>query len=241
MSIPSRIHPTRAIRSRPANEHFKARYRTILWGSILAAAAAHVIILWLSPTLSGLPEWLSTVDRLALVPPVEARPAPEPPPYLAPPDPGAFGDVDYEPIPRPAAPSIEEIAEPPADAVLAELTQGPRFTPYDVAPELENRVALVDALYEAYPYGAPGIPDRLRAVLWFFIDQYGTVRQIVVRESSGHPDLDAIIVETAAMADFTAAWSVDRNVPAWISLPILFQMAPPEVTAADTTDVVPGR
>ena len=235
MSLSSPNHANRTTPPGPANERFKARYRTVFWGSILVAAVVHGAVLWLSPTLGELPGWLSTIDRLALAPPVEARPAPEPPPA----DPGPLPDAGFEPIPTPAVPHIEDVEEPPADDVLAVLARGPRFTPYDVAPELENRAALVDALFAAYPHGSPGVPDRLRTVLWFFIDEYGTVRQTLIRESSGHAELDTIIVEAAAVAKFSPAWSVDRNVPAWVSLPVSFRITPPEGEAADTAGATP--
>lgn len=235
MGIPSRSRIRGNGDHVPANDRFKAVYPALFRASIVAAAVAHGILFWWSPGLDGLPGWVASVGEMALTPPVETTPVPDPPPYVPPPVLDFTADPRFAEIPTPAEPLASNVPELPADDLLRELTDGPTFTPYEIAPELQNRSVVVDALRRLYPYDSPGVPHHIRAVLWFLIDERGIVRRTLIKESSGHPVVDDAVREVANLMEFTPAWSGDRSVPVWIVLPLVFRIQPDRAGAVDTT------
>lgn len=223
-----------------ANDRFKAQYRSIFLTGIVAAALVHGIVFLLSPALGLLPTWLSSAEPLTVVPPAHVEPAPNAPPRVPPPLPEIVAGASSEDVPIPPEPLVARPFDAPVGDFFRDLTDGPTFTPYEIAPELRNRDAVVDALLRLYPYDSPGAPDRVRAVLWFLIDDRGIVRRALIQESTGHPAVDDAVRKVAALMEFTPAWSGDRSVPVWITLPLVFQIRPDEPVAADTMVVGAG-
>jgi protein TonB len=60
------------------------------------------------------------------------------------------------------------------------------------------------------------------ATVWFFLDETGTVRRVLLDDSSGHQALDDAAMRVAGQIEFTPARNRDEPVPVWIALPITF-------------------
>lgn len=112
--------------------------------------------------------------------------------------------------------------DPTAAVVAAE--EGPRFTPYEVPPDVLNAAEIRTALQQEYPSllrdaGIGGV-----VVLYFFIDEQGVVRNAVVNQSSGHDALDRAAERVAFAFRFTPAFNRGEPVPVWVSIPIRFEV-----------------
>ena len=109
----------------------------------------------------------------------------------------------------------------PVDAV-PDLSAGPVFTPYSVAPDYFNANEVRRALESEYPplLRDAGIGGTVH--VWFFIDESGTVKNAAIFKSSGHVALDEAALRVAPAFKFTPALNRDKAVPVWVSLPITF-------------------
>ncbi|MYB06492.1 MAG: M56 family metallopeptidase [Gemmatimonadetes bacterium] len=109
-----------------------------------------------------------------------------------------------------------------SEAGVADLSAGPRFTPYTVAPDRINDAEILRALEQEYPplLRDAGIGGTVH--VWFFIDERGVVRNQFVQESSGHQALDQAALRVAPIFRFTPALNRDRAVPVWVTFPITF-------------------
>jgi protein TonB len=58
--------------------------------------------------------------------------------------------------------------------------------------------------------------------VWFFIDETGSVRTVLLKESSGLEALDEAALRVAGQIEFTPALNRDKRVSVWIALPITF-------------------
>lgn len=127
-----------------------------------------------------------------------------------------------------------------ADAVTSgadDAVDGPRFTPFTVAPDLTNRTVVQEALVEAYP-------DELRdagiggaADVWLFVSDEGRVVEVRLNESSGHPAIDEAALSVARQMEFSPALNRDQPVEVWVRFPISFQTPTPgSVPAAPPSD-----
>jgi periplasmic protein TonB len=133
-----------------------------------------------------------------------APPPPAPPP---PPPPNT--------VTRPAAPGA-------APAAREELMRRPTFTPMTVRPELQNAREIQTLLIRAYPpelrdAGIGGTP-----LVWFFIDETGTVQRTQLSKSSGHAALDEAAQTVAQLMKFSPAVNRDTKTAVWVEIPIVF-------------------
>lgn len=233
-----------------ANDRFKARFRAhVSWG-VIAATCVHALAFWVAPAVVQWQPWLSRrVERLLLAPPLHATPTPA----------AAVVAVAGFPIPLPVDKSEEEIPKPPepieeapvppmSDALRDLLREGPRITPYHIAPVLKNRNEITRVLREVFRIHGEGIDHSVRMEVWFLIDEHGVVRSTTIRETSGYPVLDSVVLGTSRRRmRFTPAWARGETVPVWISLPILFEVELPvasdsvraEQPAVSTASAVP--
>ena len=108
------------------------------------------------------------------------------------------------------------------DAMIS--SQQPVFTPYEVAPRMTNTPEVQRALARAYPTLLRDAGIGGSVLIWFFIDEEGTVQETVVNQSSGHFQLDEAALTVADIVRFTPAMNRDKVVPVWISLPITFEV-----------------
>jgi TonB family protein len=114
------------------------------------------------------------------------------------------------PVPLPPPPTAEDI------------TRAPTFTPMTVRPQLQNAIDVQRALVQAYPpvlrdAGISGTP-----VVWFFIDDSGSVVRTMLSKSSGYPALDEAALRVAQQMRFSPALNRDRTVSVWVEIPVVF-------------------
>ncbi len=112
----------------------------------------------------------------------------------------------------------------PLAAPTREPTTGPSFTPFTHRPELTNPDDVGKSLLAEYPpllrnAGIGGVSQ-----VWFHIGADGTTREVRLRETSGHAQLDGAALRVAASMRFTPARNREKPVDAWVSLPITFQV-----------------
>jgi TonB family protein len=110
----------------------------------------------------------------------------------------------------------------PARRQAAEIPDAPTFTPMTVRPELVNAGDVQRALIRNYPPVLRDAGIGGTAVVWFYIDEDGTVRKTQMSKSSGYPALDEAALRVAAAMQFSPARNRDRIVPVWVEIPIMF-------------------
>jgi len=60
--------------------------------------------------------------------------------------------------------------------------------------------------------------------VWFFIDANGRVVKTQINVSSGYDAFDDAAVKVANLMRFRPAQNMDKRVPVWVSIPIVFQI-----------------
>ena len=122
--------------------------------------------------------------------------------------------------------AVEESLQPPqvGGEDDADYSAGPTFTPFTVAPSIQNRDEVVRAMEAEYPplLRDAGIGGTAR--MYFFIDTEGRVQDIRLDQSSGHPALDQAAMRVADVYRFSPALNRDELAPVWVSFPITFQV-----------------
>ncbi len=114
-----------------------------------------------------------------------------------------------------------------------DISAEPVFTPYTVKPDYVNAAEVMRALRREYPPLLRDAGIGGTAIVWFFIDETGTVRNQFIQETSGHAALDDAALRVAPVFRFTPALNRDQPVPVWVQLPITFTTEP----GAGTADV----
>ena len=113
----------------------------------------------------------------------------------------------------------DDPGDPPTDsaarqeASLADLTQGPTFTPYTVRPDLVNQREVQRALEREYPpiLRDAGIGGTVQ--VHFFIDAKGKVQRTLLARTSGHATLDEAALRVANVFKFTPALNLEEPAP----------------------------
>jgi protein TonB len=118
---------------------------------------------------------------------------------------------------------VEDLPPPPEEQGT-DLSAAPTFTPFTVAPSILNRNEVVRAMEREYPPLLRDAGIGGTVLVYFFIDENGTVQDNRVHESSGHQALDDAALAVAAQYRFSAALNRDKKVPVWVSFPITFQV-----------------
>ena len=115
--------------------------------------------------------------------------------------------------------------DPNAKVVTTEdIAAAPAFTPYTIAPELRNRADVARLLERHYPPLMRDAGMGGTVMMWVFIDQVGTVRKVLVKESSGLLPLDSAAVKVSSAMRFSPAQNRDIKVPVWVALPVSFKV-----------------
>ena len=104
------------------------------------------------------------------------------------------------------------------------IAAGPEFTPMTVRPEIQNRDEVIATMLQHYPPALRDLGIGGRVVVWFYLGDTGNVLHTQISKSSGHDGLDAAAVQVANSYEFTAALNGEQPVPAWIQIPITFQV-----------------
>lgn len=97
-----------------------------------------------------------------------------------------------------------------------------RFTPFTVAPEVQNREEVARALVAEYPPVLREAGIGGTALLYFYIDEEGRVRELRIHESSGFAPLDQAALRVGAAFRFSPAMNREERVPVWIQIPVTF-------------------
>ncbi|MDX1394798.1 MAG: TonB family protein [Gemmatimonadota bacterium] len=229
-----RISPPGGIRPDPGapeteNERFKRALSPAVRYGVLAAVAAHVILVALAPTFGAVEPTLLAAPRLTdirIPPRVSIPPAPQPVARPARPDlatPAVARTLSVE------APSVAATLEPVSGAELApppvpaaRAADRPPYIPFEVAPTLRNRERAATLLQQVYPASLRDSGVSGSVQLWIYIDDAGAVRDCLVAESSGYEELDLAAQTVAYAMVFTPARMRDRPTAVWISQPIDF-------------------
>jgi TonB family protein len=210
-----------------ANDRFKHSFEKWLWGSIAVATVVHFGVIRFFPTLTAADVAFSINEFVAIELPPEVE-IPPPPEQIARPAVPVVAATDLEEDITIAPTTFEEnpvesLPPPPSDA--ARLGDRPVFTPYTVAPRMRDPRPAERIARQKYPpiMKQAGIGGTI--LLWAFLDTNGVVKNCVVSETSGYGELDRAAM--AAMLEFTfvPALHFDRHVPAWIEMPITFDVA----------------
>jgi protein TonB len=118
---------------------------------------------------------------------------------------------------------VEDLPPPPEEQAT-DLSAAPTFTPFTVAPSILNRNEVVRAMEREYPPLLRDAGIGGTVMVYFFIDENGSVQDNRVHETSGHQALDDAALAVAAQYRFSAALNRDKKVPVWVSFPITFQV-----------------
>ncbi len=123
----------------------------------------------------------------------------------------------------------DEAVEPDAPAVHTsrgqEIALSPTFTPFTVAPSIQNRREVIQAMAREYPpmLRDAGIGGMVK--VFFFIDEEGVAQDVRIDASSGNAAVDRAALAVADVYEFSPALNRDQRVPVWVSFPITFRMA----------------
>ena len=117
-----------------------------------------------------------------------------------------------------------ELKHEAPEPISLDIPRQPVFTPFTVAPSIQNVEEIRRAMVDAYPQElrADGIGGTVG--VYFFIDVDGTVRDNRVNRSSGHRALDDAALAVADVFRFSPALNRDQRRPVWVSFPVTFQV-----------------
>lgn len=104
----------------------------------------------------------------------------------------------------------------------AELRAAPAFTPFTVAPSIQNRAEVVRVMTASYPPLLRDAGVGGTVSVYFFINEEGIVEQVRLNQTSGHQALDDAALNVAGAYRFSPALNGDTKVPVWVSFPITF-------------------
>jgi protein TonB len=215
------------IMAETANERLKRTFSSWFWGSMIAATVLHFGTFAFWPELQTDDFSFSSEELEAIELPPEIE-IPPPPQQIARPATPVMATADIEEDITIAPTTFEdnpvEDLPPPPEEQGTDLSAAPTFTPFTVAPSILNRNEVVRAMEREYPPLLRDAGIGGTVLVYFFIDENGTVQDNRVHESSGHQALDDAALAVAAQYRFSAALNRDKKVPVWVSFPITFQV-----------------
>ena len=209
-----------------ANDRFKKSFDTWFWGSVLVATVVHFVMFMFWPSMTAADVSFDSEELVAIELPPEIEIPPPPQAISRPATPViAAADISEDITIAPTTFEDNPVEElpPPPDEEAVDISTAPSFTPYTVRPDLINQREVERALEREYP---PILRDNGiggRVTVHFFIDEDGIVQNTLVAETSGHSSLDEAALRVANVFRFTPALNLDKVVPVWIALPIMFQ------------------
>lgn len=210
-----------------ANDRLKSSFASWFWGSMIAATLIHfgVFAFWPELTAEDFSFESVELEAIELPPEIEIPPPPQAisrpaTPVIA--EANIEEDITIAPTTFEDNP-IEDLPPPPTEAA-GDISSAPTFTPFTVAPEIQNRNEVIRAMEREYPplLRDAGIGGTVR--VYFFIDENGQVQDTRIDQSSGHQALDQAALNVAGVYRFSPALNRDQRVPVWVSFPITFQV-----------------
>jgi periplasmic protein TonB len=219
--------PALEILEETANDRLKRTFTSVFWGSMVAATVVHFGTFAFWPELTAEDFSFTSEELEAIELPPEIKIPPPPKQISRPATPViASADIDEDITIAPTTFEENPVDElpPPPDEQATDLSAAPTFTPFTVAPSIQNRAEVVRAMEREYPplLRDAGIGGTVR--VYFFIDENGRVQDFRIDQSSGHKALDDAALAVADVYRFTAALNRDKKVPVWVSFPITFQV-----------------
>ena len=210
-----------------ANDRLKRSFSSWFWGSMILATAFHfsAFALWPELTAADFSFESDELEAIELPPEIEIPP---PPQQIARPATPVMASADIDEDITIAPTTFEdnpvEDLPPPPEEQAVDLSAAPTFTPFTVAPDIQNRAEVIRAMEREYPplLRDAGIGGTVQ--VFFFIDEEGIVQQFQVNETSGHQALDDAALAVAGVYRFSAALNRDKRVPVWVSFGITFQV-----------------
>jgi protein TonB len=219
--------PALAILQETANERLKRSFSSWFWGSMILATVVHfgMFAFWPELTAEDFSFTAEELTAIELPPEIEIPPPPQQISRPATPV-MASADIDEDITIAPTTfeeNPIEDLPPPPEEQAT-DLSAAPTFTPFTVAPSIQNRAEVVRAMEREYPplLRDAGIGGSVK--VFFFIDENGQVGDYRIDQSSGHSALDDAALAVADVYRFTAALNRDQKVPVWVSFAITFQV-----------------
>lgn len=100
----------------------------------------------------------------------------------------------------------------------------PHFTPYTTRPSVSNRDEVQRLLIQSYPPALRDAGVGGTVVAWVLVDARGNVMSTRLKQTSGHPALDAAGLKAAEHMKFTPADHNGMPVNVWIQLPVSFRV-----------------
>ena len=210
-----------------ANDRLKRTFSSWFWGSMIAATLLHfgTFAFWPELTTEDFSFEAEELEAIELPPEIEIPPPPQQisrpaTPVMA----AADIDEDITIAPTTFEDNPVEDLPPPPEEQATDLSAQPTFTPFTVAPSIQNRQEVVRAMTREYPplLRDAGIGGTVR--VYFFIDENGQVQDYRIDQTSGHQALDDAALAVADVYRFSAALNRDKKVPVWVSFPITFQV-----------------
>jgi protein TonB len=219
--------PALEILQETANERLKRSFSSWFWGSMILATVVHfgMFAFWPELTAEDFSFTAEELTAIELPPEIEIPPPPQQISRPATPV-MASADIDEDITIAPTTfeeNPIEDLPPPPEEQAT-DLSAAPTFTPFTVAPSIQNRAEVVRAMEREYPplLRDAGIGGSVK--VFFFIDENGQVGDYRIDQSSGHSALDDAALAVADVYRFTAALNRDQKVPVWVSFAITFQV-----------------
>lgn len=200
----------------------------LLAGALVLSALAHWAVFAWSPEFRNTDIRIDSGALVALDVPPEIE-IPPPPQAIARPAAPVVSDmaVDQEITIAPTtfeSNPVDMLPPPPPEG--GAVGEAPTFTPMTVKPVLGNGPEIARLLQKGYPPVLKEAGIGGKVLLWVFIDEQGTVRNALVKESSGYSDFDDAAVAIAPRMEFSPAWNRDQCVPVWIALDLVFEVHP---------------
>ena len=92
-------------------------------------------------------------------------------------------------------------------------------------PKLTNRPEVGAAIVKGYPENLRKAGIGGEVVVWIRISESGSVEDVQINNSSGHPALDQAAIRVGQTMQFSAAMNRDKPVSVWVSIPITFSVS----------------
>jgi TonB family protein len=117
---------------------------------------------------------------------------------------------------------MNEITDLPAPS--GNLGSAPAFTPYEVAPALQNRAEASQIVEGEYPamFRDAGIAGTV--VVHVFIEPNGLVGNAAVANSSGQVQLDEAALRAIRKFEFSPALIRGQPTAVWVAIPVTFRL-----------------
>jgi protein TonB len=216
-----------ALLAENANDRLKRTFDSWFWGSMIMATVIHFGAFTFAPEMTTEDFSFSSEELEAIVMPPEIEIPPPPQAIARPATPViATADIDEDITIAPTTFDDNPVDDlpPPPEEIQTDVSAAPTFTPFTVAPTLQNMREVQRALTIEYPtvLRDSGIGGSVN--VWFFIDEEGRVIQTQVNESSGYDALDDAALKVADIMRFSPAMNRENRVQVWVSLPITFQV-----------------